>query len=112
MPTIPNPSTFAVAHARINATSDGDNEVVAAVAGKKVRVLSYVLTASAAGIVDVQDTAASPAILAQFDLAAQGGVSYAGGVHAPAFETAEGTGLEVNTQASQDVVGHVTYQLV
>lgn len=112
MPVIPNPSTHLVFHARINAAEGAETQVVAAVAGKKVRVISYVITATVAGTVALQDTAVSPVIHGSFSLGANGGVSYAGGVHAPAFETAAGTGLEVSTVATQAALGHVTYQLV
>jgi hypothetical protein len=94
---------------RVNATADGDNVVIAAVASKRLRVLGYALVATAAGTISIQNTAGSPIILAQFPLAAQGGVSYAGGYDAPAFETPSGTGLEINNPAGVDTLGHITY---
>lgn len=94
---------------RVNATADGDNTIVAAVGGKKIRVLGYALTVTAAGTITVQNTQATPVLMAQFSLAAQGGVSYAGGLTAPAFETAVGTGVEINNPAGVDILGHLTY---
>ena len=99
----------AIKFARINATADGANTVVAAVTGKKIRVLGYALSVTAAGTIAIQDTAGVPAVLAQFALAANGGVSYAGGLDAPAFETAVGQGLQVNVPAGVDALGHLVY---
>lgn len=109
MPTIPQPSTYLVKHIRINATADGDNTVIAAVTGKKLRILAYVFTATTAGVVAFKDSVTT---FASFSPPANGGASYPGGVHAPAFETGTGEAFVVNTTASQDVVGHITYQEV
>lgn len=97
---------------RVNATADGDNVIIAAVAGKKIRVLSYVVTVTVAGTMTMQDTQATPAIHAQFSLAAQGGASYPGNQSNPAFETAAGFGVEINNPAGVDTLGHMTYQEV
>lgn len=110
MPSMNNSASLPVEHVRLNAASDGDNAVVSAVTGKKIRVLAYAFTASAAGEVTFQNTAGTPAVYAVFDLAANGGVSYGGPV--PAFETAAGTGLEINCAAGVDATGHLTYQVV
>lgn len=98
-----------VKYARINATADGDNTVIAAVAGKALRVLGYALNVTAAGTISLQDTAGTPVVHAQFALAANGVVSYAGGLQAPAFETASGVGLEVNNPTGVDTLGHISY---
>lgn len=103
------PELFERKYVRVNATADGDNTIVAAVAGKAIRVLGYVLVVSAAGEIALQDTAASPVVHASFVLAANGGVSYAGGLGAPALETASGTGLEINNPVGVDTKGHLTY---
>lgn len=94
---------------RVAATADGDNEIVAAVAGKKIRVLAYSLGVTAAGTMKLQDTAGSPAVHAEFPLAANGRAEYAGGTRAPAFETAAGVGLEVSNPTGVDTLGHLTY---
>lgn len=99
-------------YARINATADGDNTVIAAVPGKQIRVLGYVITATAAGVITFQDSAASPVVFATHSLGINGGVSYAGGDDAPAFETAQGVGVEINNPAAVDTVGHLTYSEV
>lgn len=94
---------------RVNAVADGDNVVIAAVAGKRIRVISYVLMATAAGTISIQDTAGTPVVLAQFPLAANSGVSYAGGLEAPAFETGPGLGVEINNPVGVDTLGHIAY---
>lgn len=94
---------------RVNATADGDNVIAAGVAGKRLRVISYALVVSLAGTISLQDTAGTPVIFAQFPLAANGGISYAGGLDAPAFETSPGLGIEINNPVGVDTLGHITY---
>lgn len=112
MPVIHPANTHEVKFVRVNASSDGDNEVVAAVAEKRIRVIAYSLTADAAGTFKFQDTASSPVVFGEFDVAQNAIVVYAGGNDAPAFETSKGVGLEINAASSQDVTGHLTYQLI
>lgn len=112
MPVIGDPSRYEVKFARVNATADGDNTVIAAVSGKKIRVLAYVVNANAPGVVTLQDTAGTPVVHASFELTDGGTVSYPGGIFAPAFETAKGTGLEINNAVGVDALGHITYQEV
>lgn len=102
----------AIRFARINATSDGDNTVVTGTSGYKIRVLSYAVNANAAGVIAFQDSAGSPVVAASFELTDGGGVSFAGGLEAPAFEVASGLNLEINTAAGVDALGHVSYVLV
>jgi hypothetical protein len=90
----------------------GINTVIAGVTGRKIRVLSYNLTATAAGTVTFQDTAGSPVIAAVFSVPANGPLKYPGGINAPAFETAVGTGFVISNSAGVDTTGHLTYQLV
>jgi hypothetical protein len=104
-------STADVKYARVNATADGDNVVLAAVTGKKLVILGYQIQAiTTAGVVTIKDSAAG--VKATFDLAARQAVSYQGSSEAPAFETPTSEGLLINTQASQDVLGHLTYREV
>lgn len=109
---IGNPSRYEVLFARVNATSDGDNTVIAAVAGKSIRVLGFVLNLNAAGVSTIQDSASSPVIHASFEFPDGGGVSYSGGIFCPAFELATGTALEINNAAGVDTLGFITYQYV
>lgn len=93
--------------------------IVAAVAGKKIRVLGYVLVVGAAGMKPKWFSAAGgTAKIGALPLGANGGVS------APVvdsdlsnprgvggwFETVAGEALVLNTQAAGDVGGHVLYQ--
>jgi hypothetical protein len=92
--------------ATIDEASSGDNQVVAAVAGKKIRVLSYVIVSSAANTCTWRD-GTSP-ISGGMSLAANGGVSapYNPLGH---FETTANTTLNLNLSAAQSVDGHLTY---
>lgn len=96
--------------AAVAATVDGLNTVIAGVAGQRIRVLGYVLVIDVAGTIAVEDTGGP--VLAQFPLAANGGASYAGGVEAPAFQTAVGQGLAIRNPAGVDTLGHITYVVV
>jgi hypothetical protein len=94
----------------VAATADGANVLVAAASGKKVKVVSYVLTCSAPGTLVIEDTDGTN--LAQFIVAANGGVSFAGNHDGPAFQTALGKGLQTNNPAGMDVFGHIAYLLL
>ena len=98
-----------IKHARINATADGANTVIAAVAATQLLILGYALAVTLAGTIALQDTAGTPAVHASFPLAANGGISYAGPTSAPAFEIAVGQGFVINNPAGVDTLGHVTY---
>jgi hypothetical protein len=98
-----------VKSARVNADTDGDNTVIAGVAGKKLRIIGYQLTASAAGVVTLKDDAASPVTHAELNAGASVPIPFAGSVWCPAFDVAAGEGLVINTQAGQDVNGHIAY---
>lgn len=98
--------------ARINATSDGDNVVIAAAgvpSDKRIYVLGYAINVNAAGVVTWQSTEASPTVVASYEFVDGGGASYAGSFDCPAFKLPVGTGLELNTAAGVDGLGHVTY---
>lgn len=105
-------SAYEIKHARINATSDGDNTIVSnSDVDKAIVVLSYALNVNAAGVVQFQDSAGSAVVNGSFEFVDGGGASYAGSPDAPAFKLAKGVGLEVNTAAGVDALGHVTYVL-
>lgn len=99
-------------YARINAATDGDNEVIAAVADKQIVVLGYALNVNAAGTCQFQDTAEEATVFAAFEFVDGGGATYDGGLGCPAFEVGRGLGLEVNVAAGVDATGHLTYVLV
>ena len=95
--------------AAIADTADGDTTLVAAVAGKKIRVVGFVVTAqTTAGLVSFKDSAAT---LASFSLPSVGGISYSGGPDAPAFETIAGSALTITNGSGVDSYGFITYVL-
>lgn len=95
-------------YVRVNATADGDNTVIPAVALKRIRVISYAVLVTSSGTLSMQGT--DNVVHASFPFAANGGVSYGGPT--AAFETNVGCGLEVSTAGGQDAGGHLTYQVV
>lgn len=91
---------------RVNATADGANTIVAAQANKRYRILGFVLTTTAAGVIDVRS---GTTVLAQFQLPIAGLSTYMGGVDAPAFETGINEAININNPASVDTLGFLTY---
>jgi hypothetical protein len=107
-------ATQNVLSAVISATSDGANTVVAAVTGKKIRVLGYVLNVNAAGTVQWK-TAASANLSGAMEFPDGGGATAplcdaAAGVFW--FETVAGEALTITCAAGVDALGHVVYQLI
>lgn len=109
---------YPVKHANISAASDGENEIVAAVAGKRIVVISYVLVvvhATARGTSTFRSLAANTDHATFFsgtdDL--DGGLvyTYTGHPKAPAFECEVGEALGINNGSGVDCAGHVTYML-
>lgn len=92
----------------INATTNGDNTIVSAVVGKKVRVLSYVLMADAEVGAAFEDGAGGTELSGQLPCAARGG---AVGPFSPVghFETTANTLLNLELDAAANVRGHLTY---
>jgi hypothetical protein len=97
-------------HASVQVTGSGDNEIVAAVAGKKIRLLSYVLMASAAVNAKWQSNATDITGLKYF-VAAGGGIV---APHNPAgwCETVAGEKLDLNLSGAVPIGGEITYQLI
>jgi len=92
----------------IDAATSGDNTLVAAVAGAKIRVLAYVLVASAAVTVRFEDGAGGTALSGQMQLAANGG---AVAPFSPVgwFETTANTLLNLELSGAISVDGHLIY---
>lgn len=92
--------------AAIAASSSGANAIVAAVTGKKIRVLAYTLLANAD--VNAKWQSASTDKSGLLYLAAKGGASPA---YCPTglFETAAAEALNLNLSGAVAVGGHVTY---
>jgi hypothetical protein len=99
-------------YAVINASASGSNTIVAAVTGKRIRVLSYVMIA--AGDVTVTWRSAANAISGPMALATNGGAAPAAGQATPAgligqFQTEQGEALNMNLSAAIAVGGHLAY---
>ena len=93
--------------ATIAVSASGDNTVVAAVPGKKVRVLKYAMVAAAAVTAKWKDGASTDAS-GPMALAANGGLSD-GYCPVGLFETSPGNALVLNLSAAVSVAGHITY---
>lgn len=93
--------------APINAASSGDNTIVAAVAGKKIRVLAYTAIANGAVNARWQSGDAGSYLSGALPLAAQAGAApaFGGGL----LETASGELLNLELSAAIQVSGHLTY---
>ena len=68
---------YPVKSARVRATASGNTQILAAVSGKRIKILSYnVGPVSAAVTVTFQDAAGTPVVMAgPFDCAANGGTN-------------------------------------
>jgi hypothetical protein len=95
-------------HATISASASGDNTVVAAVVGKKIRVNNYLIVAAAA-VSATWKSGASTSKSGALPLAANGGVAAPGDEKTRWFETAPGEALVLNLSGAVLVAGHVTY---
>lgn len=92
--------------AAISCSSSGNNEIVAAVTSKKIRVLNYVLVASAA--VNAKWRSASNDKSGLLYMAANTGAS-SGFSPVGHFETVAGEALNLNLSGATAVGGHVAY---
>lgn len=94
--------------AAIAASSSGDNTLVAAVASKKLRVLSYTLVAAGAVTCRFEDGAGGTAKSGQMALAANGvlSVPFSAVGH---FETTANTLLNLELGGAVSVAGHICY---
>jgi len=94
--------------AAIAASSSGDNTLVAAVSGKKIRVLSYTLVAAGAVTCRFEDGAGGTAKSGVMSFGANGGVSVP---FSPLghFETTANTLLNLELGGAVSVAGHVCY---
>lgn len=105
-------STYSVGqqYVSISVSTIGSNQIVAAVAGKKIRVVSYVLVCSVAETVTWR-SGSSPNLTGGMSFAAQAGVS---SHYCPLglFQTASGSALNlVLTTGGNIVAGHLVFVL-
>ena len=97
--------------AAINAASSGNNEIVAAVSGKKIKVVSYLIVA--AGTVTATWKSASTALSGAIPLVANSGAAAApdGEYGGHWLETARGEALNLVLSGAIAVTGHISYAL-
>ena len=98
-------------YAAISGATSGNNTVVAARTGVKIRVLSYTLVAASAVTVRFESGADGTALTGVMSIGANGGIST---TYNPAghFETAVSTLLNMELGGAVQVSGHITYQFV
>ena len=105
------PKLSEVQYAAISAVGVGDNEVVAAVAAKKIRVVGFFLVAVTAVTVAFESSAGGDALTGDMSLGAPGvlapGYNPLGGV-----ETVAGENLNLELGGAVQVSGAVSYVLV
>lgn len=106
-----NGKAYAPQYAAVDVAASGDNTIVAAVAGKKIRVISVFLVAAGSLTARFESGAGGTAKTGQMNLAATGGIVL------PAnqfgwFETAAGQLLNLELSAATSVDGGLTYILV
>ncbi len=101
---------YAVGWAVVSVSAIADNQIVAAVAGKRIAVLGYVLDASG-GVNTATWKSGSSAIAGAMDLLAD--TPFSSGWNPNAwFVTAKGAALNLALTAATLVAGHVTYVLI
>lgn len=102
-----------VKYAVIDEASSGDNTVVAAVTGRKIRVLSYVLIPTGDVVVRFESGAGGTALTGQINLLEEDGlVTSSVNINCSphgCFETAAGALLNLELSAAVSVDGHLTY---
>ena len=97
-----------VKFAVIDDAVSGDNTLVAAVTGKKIRVLNYTLVTSAAVNVRFESGAGGTALTGVMEFDANSGASVDCG-HTGCFQTAAGALLNLELSGAVSVDGHLTY---
>lgn len=92
--------------ASISVAGSGDNQIVASVSGKKIRVLSYVIVAD--GTVAAKFRNGTTDVTGAMSLVANTGAA-SGFCPVGHFETSATTALNLNLSAAIGVRGHLTY---
>lgn len=94
--------------AAISQSGAGTDILVAAMSGKRIKVVGYVVVMGSAGTVTFKT--ASTAITGSMSFASNGGVSSAGTEHFPVFQTNQGEDLSITTTGAA-AQGHLSYIL-
>lgn len=101
-------SVSATRHAAIAAASSGDNTIVAAVTGKKLRVLSLVLLSTAKQTVAFESGASGTALTGDMEIAANAPLVLPFNPEGW-FETAAGVLLNLELGGANAVAGSLSY---
>jgi len=99
-----------IGRAQISAASIGDNTVVAAIPGKRIKVIGYALVSTSANTIRWKSGAAAN-LSGAMALAANGGLSSPSDKNTVEFETAVGEALVLNLTGATNVGGHVVYKV-
>lgn len=99
----------------IQVNTSGDTQLVAAVPGHRIRVISFVVTAG--GNENVKFRSATTDITGVFYLGTHGVLSSPSPAQSPAgilyqFQTAAGEALNINLLGTSDIGGYLVYQVV
>jgi hypothetical protein len=104
--------TTAVVRAYISAAYSGDNTLVAAVSGKKIKVLGLVLVAAGAVTVALESGASGTALTGDMSLTANGDLKVVFPMSEPGYhwvETAAGALLNLELGGAVQVSGCIVY---
>ena len=93
----------------IDAATSGDNEIVAAVTGKKIRVLAFVLVMTGTAVTVRFESGAGGTALTGQMTPSQGNVIQAAYAPVGHFETAAGQALNLELGGAQSVDGWLVY---
>ena len=106
--------SYGIRSVAVNATADGENEVIAAVAGKRIMVVGGVLTswhATAGAQIDLR-SGTSNTVHARFQsglVNAPAIITLQGDEASPCFECDIGDSLALNNAAGVDTTGFIKY---
>jgi hypothetical protein len=102
---------FPIKFSAINASTIGDNEIVAAVTGKKIRVLEIFFVCGAATTVRFESGAGGTALTGQMEFAANSGMGPGFSPYGK-FETVSGESLSMELSAGNNIDGWLVYDEV
>ena len=107
----PNESIASPKRAVIDHATSGDNEIVAAVTGKSIRVIQMFFVVASAVTVRFESGAGGTALTGQMQFAANSGAS-TGESRLGHFQTAAGAALNMELSSAVSVDGWINYQEV
>ncbi len=102
----------AVAYAFLNPATSGDNSLVAAVSGRRIRLLSYVISNQVGTANSVKFRSAANEKSSLKVLTGNQVIAYNGGVFAPILETNIGEALQINLSAATGIGCDIAYQVL